>query len=63
MEARDIFAAGLGRGPANFTPLTPLAFLPRTAAIHSRGTLSEYDATLASVTFRPSVPAAATASC
>src|SRR5688572_4876841 len=25
---------GLGRGPANFTPLSPLAFLPRTAAIH-----------------------------
>jgi len=27
-------AAGLGRGPANDRPLTPLAFLPRTAAIH-----------------------------
>jgi fatty-acyl-CoA synthase len=26
--------AGLGRGPANFAPLTPLTFLPRTAAIH-----------------------------
>jgi fatty-acyl-CoA synthase len=26
--------AGLRRGPANFTPLTPLTFLPRTAAIH-----------------------------
>jgi fatty-acyl-CoA synthase len=25
---------GLGRGPANFTPLSPLGFLPRTAAIH-----------------------------
>jgi len=34
MEGRNIFEAGLGRGPANFTPLTPLAFLPRTAAIH-----------------------------
>jgi fatty-acyl-CoA synthase len=34
MEARNIFEAGLGRGPANCTPLTPLAFLPRTAAIH-----------------------------
>jgi fatty-acyl-CoA synthase len=34
MEARNIFEAGLGRGPANCTPLTPLIFLPRTAAIH-----------------------------
>jgi fatty-acyl-CoA synthase len=34
MEARNIFEAGLGRGPANCTPLTPLVFLPRTAAIH-----------------------------
>ena len=30
--------AGLGRGPANSTPLTPLAFLPRTAAIHPERT-------------------------
>ncbi len=29
---------GLGRGPANATPLTPLAFLPRTAAIHPERT-------------------------
>ena len=28
MEARNIFEAGLGRGPANCTPLTPLVFLP-----------------------------------
>jgi fatty-acyl-CoA synthase len=34
MEARNIFEAGLGRGPANCTPLTPLVFLPRTAAIY-----------------------------
>jgi len=34
MEARNIFEAGLGRGPANCSPLTPLVFLPRTAAIH-----------------------------
>ena len=30
----NIFATGLGRGPANFAPLTPLGFLPRSAAIH-----------------------------
>src|SRR6266581_9605041 len=30
----NIFQTGLGRGPANFAPLTPLGFLPRTAAIH-----------------------------
>jgi len=34
MSDRSIFQTGLGRGPANFAPLTPLAFLPRTAAIH-----------------------------
>ncbi len=30
----DIFQIGLGRAPANFAPLTPLGFLPRTAEIH-----------------------------
>jgi len=30
----SIFQTGLGRSPANFAPLTPLGFLPRTAAIH-----------------------------
>src|SRR3989441_5691472 len=34
MSDRSIFQTGLGRGPANFAPLTPLGFLPRTAAIH-----------------------------
>ena len=34
MEPRNIFEVGLGRGPANCTPLTPLVFLPRTAAIY-----------------------------
>src|SRR5262245_57309102 len=31
---RTMYATGLGRTAANFTPLTPLAFLPRTAAIY-----------------------------
>ncbi len=30
----NIFQQGLGRTPANFAPLTPLGFLPRTAEIH-----------------------------
>src|SRR5881628_136695 len=30
----NIFQRGLGRAPANFAPLTPLGFLPRTAEIH-----------------------------
>ncbi|PYM53714.1 MAG: acyl-CoA synthetase, partial [Candidatus Rokuibacteriota bacterium] len=30
----NIFASGLGPGPANFSPLTPLRFLPRSAAIY-----------------------------
>jgi acyl-CoA synthetase (AMP-forming)/AMP-acid ligase II len=30
----SIFATGLGRTDANFVPLTPLRFLPRSAAIH-----------------------------
>src|SRR5881296_2236009 len=30
----NIFQQGLGRAPANFAPLTPLGFLPRTAEIH-----------------------------
>ena len=30
----NIFQMGLGRAPANFASLTPLGFLPRTAAIH-----------------------------
>jgi len=30
----NIFQMGLGRAPANFAPLTPLGFLPRTAAIY-----------------------------
>jgi len=30
----NIFQIGLGRATANFAPLTPLGFLPRTAAIH-----------------------------
>ena len=34
MSDRSIFQTGLGRGLANFAPLTPLGFLPRTAAIH-----------------------------
>ena len=29
----SIFASGLGPGPANFSPLTPLRFLARSAAI------------------------------
>jgi fatty-acyl-CoA synthase len=34
MAPTNIFAQGLGRGPANFTPLSPLGFLPRSAAIY-----------------------------
>ncbi len=30
----SIFASGLGPGPANFSPLTPLRFLSRSAAIY-----------------------------
>src|SRR2546427_2822362 len=30
----NIFASGLGPGPANSSPLTPLRFLPRSAAIY-----------------------------
>ena len=30
----SIFEEGLGRGPANFVPLTPIAFLSRSAAIY-----------------------------
>src|SRR6266545_1562307 len=30
----SIFASGLGPGPANFSPLTPLRFLSRSAAVH-----------------------------
>src|ERR1051325_1980327 len=30
----NIFQIGLGRAAANFAPLTPLGFLPRTASIH-----------------------------
>ena len=30
----SIFASGLGPGPANFSPLTPLRFLARSAAIY-----------------------------
>ena len=33
MSTDSIFA-GLGPGPANFVPLTPLSFLPRAAAVH-----------------------------
>jgi fatty-acyl-CoA synthase len=33
-DERKIFQVGLGRGPANFAPLTPVGFLPRTASIH-----------------------------
>ena len=36
--ARSIFATGLGRTAANFTPLSPLSFLPRTAAIYPEQT-------------------------
>src|SRR5262244_2995039 len=32
--AESIFASGLGPGPANFSPLTPLRFLARSAAIY-----------------------------
>src|SRR5499426_4599569 len=32
--ADSIFASGLGPGPANFSPLTPLRFLSRSAAIY-----------------------------
>ncbi len=34
----SIFATGLGRGAANSAALTPLTFLPRTAAIHPERT-------------------------
>jgi fatty-acyl-CoA synthase len=33
-----IFASGLGSGPANFSPLTPLRFLSRSAAIYPERT-------------------------
>ena len=35
---RSMFATGLGRTAANFTPLSPLSFLPRTAAIYPEQT-------------------------
>src|SRR5687767_3413264 len=35
--ARGAFA-GLGPNPANYAPLTPVSFLPRTAEIHPRRT-------------------------
>jgi fatty-acyl-CoA synthase len=34
----SIFASGLGPGPANFSPLTPLRFLSRSAAIYPERT-------------------------
>src|SRR5438552_16464936 len=34
MAGTKLFESGLGFGPANFTPLTLVAFLPRTAAVH-----------------------------
>jgi fatty-acyl-CoA synthase len=34
----SIFASGLGPGPANFSPLTPLRFLSRSAAIDPQRT-------------------------